>query len=70
MFRTPFKDAIEKSPVPTKGTGSGEYDKQEMPNTPSKSGNAFPALHRDTTFDGPKGTGPITRSPFKDAIEK
>jgi hypothetical protein len=67
-FKTPFKDAIEKSPVPTRGNG-GEYDKQEIPNTPARSGGAFPELYRDTTVSGTPG-GDTFKSPFKDAIEK
>ncbi len=68
-FKTPFKDAIEKSPVPQRGSSGGQYDKQEIANTPSKDGSAFPALHRDGKITGTPG-GNTFKTPFKDAIEK
>lgn len=68
MYKTPFSDAIEKSPVPTRGTNGGQYDSEEVPGGPGRTGGTLPELHRDN-FSGKPG-GNTFKSPFKDAIEK
>ena len=69
MYRTPFSDAVEKTFPTQKSPHGGEYDKQEIANTPSKDGSAFPALHRDGAIKGVPG-GNTFDSPFKDAVDK
>lgn len=68
---SPFKDAIESNPVPTRGSKGGQYDSQEVPDTPSRSGGMYPELHRDTavTSSGPSVSGPYDTL-FKDAVKK
>lgn len=68
-IKTPFSDAIEKSPVPTRGSHGGQYDSQEVPGTPGRDGGAYPELHRDGAITGTPG-GNTFKTPFKDAIEK
>lgn len=67
-IKTPFTDAIEKSPVPTKGSGGGSYDSQEVPGSPGRDGGLIPELHRDTRFGSPSKSGPV-KTPFKDAVD-
>jgi hypothetical protein len=69
FYKTPFSDAISPDAVPHKGTGPGEYDSTEVPNTPSRTGGMFPELHRDKHFSEPKLSGPYSKSPFKDAVD-
>ncbi len=68
---SPFKDAIESNPVPTRGSKGGEYGKQEVPDTPGRDGGMYPELHRDTavTSSGPSVSGPYDTL-FKDSIGK
>jgi len=68
MIKSPFTDAIEKNSVPTKGSTSGQYDSSEVPGGPSRTGGAIPELHRDNIAGAPSKSGPISKSPFKDAI--
>ena len=68
IIKTPFSDAIEDSPVPHKGTASGDYDASVVPDTPHRSGGMFPELTFDTHFGKPKTKGPNKKSPFKDAV--
>lgn len=69
MYKTPFSDAIEKSPVPTKGSSGGQYDTQEVPDTPSRSGGVFPELHRDGAITGTPG-GNTFDTLYKDKVGK
>lgn len=69
MFKTPFSDAIESSPVPTKGTGKGTYGSESGPGFPSRDGGLLPELNRDNVGGSPSHSGPIQRSPFKDAVK-
>jgi hypothetical protein len=71
-IKTPFGDALE-TVVPSRGSKGGEYDSQEVPDTPSRntSPNGFPELHRDTaaTSKSPsKDAISGTKTPFKDAV--
>lgn len=66
-IKTPFSDALEDR-VPVKGSGPGKYDAESVPDTPMRSGGMYPELTFDTHWDGPKKTGPIKDSPFKDAV--
>jgi hypothetical protein len=72
MYKTPFSDAIEKSPVPKKGSKGGEYDSKEFPDSPGRdtSPNGVAELHRDTavTSKSPSTNGMI-KTPFKDAVD-
>ena len=69
--KSPFTDAIEKSPVSSRGSKGGEYGKQEVPDTPGRDGGMYPELHRDTavTSSGPSVSGPYDTL-FKDSIGK
>ena len=69
MYKTPFSDAVESDFPSQKSPHGGEYDKQEVPDTPGKDGSAVTALHRDGAFTGTPG-GNTFKTPFKDAIEK
>ena len=69
-IKTPFSDAIESSPVPTKGSGPGKYDAESVPNTPMREGGMYPELTFDTHWGGPKNSGPVKDSPFKDQVGK
>lgn len=66
-IKTPFSDAIEKSPVPTKGSSSGTYGGSEVPGGPSRTGGAIPELHRDNIAGSPSTSGPLN-TPFKDKV--
>jgi hypothetical protein len=67
-YKTPFGDAVDSSPVPHKGSGSGSYDASSIPDTPNRDGGLIPELTFDTHWGEPKNSGPVTKSPFKDAI--
>lgn len=69
-FKSPFSDAIEKSPVPTRGSASGDYNAQTIPGVPSGDAGIVPELYFDTHFGDPKISGPITDCPFKDRVGK
>ena len=68
LIKTPFSDRIGADSVPTRGSGAGSYDSQEVPGTPSRDGGLIPELHRDGHFGQPSHSGPI-KSPFKDAVK-
>jgi len=67
--KSPFKDAIESNPIPTRGSKGGQYDSSEVPDTPGRSGGMYPELHRDTQFGNPSGSGPYS-TPYKDKVGK
>ncbi len=70
-IKTPFGDAVESTPVPHRGSGSGSYDTPCVPDTPSRDGGLVPELTYDTNFGAPsKSKGPITECPFTDAVGK
>lgn len=66
-IKTPFSDAIEKSPVPTRGTTGGQYDSTEVPGGPGRTGGMLPELYRDHTSGTPGGNA--IKTPFKDSVK-
>lgn len=70
MYKSPFSDAIQKDPIPSKGS-NGSYDTPCVPDTPARDGGLYPELTYDTNFGSPsKSSGPITDCPFNDAVGK
>ena len=68
-YDSPFKDTVGADSVPIKGSGSGEYDAATIPDTPHRDGGMYPELTFDTHWGGPKDSGPVKDSPFKDAVK-
>lgn len=66
--RSPFSDAVGPDTVPKRGSGKGEYDKPPAPGLPGRDGGMLDELTYDGHFGKPKDSGPIERSPFKDAV--
>ena len=68
---SPFSDAVGPDSVPTRGSKGGQYDSQEVPDTPSRSGGMYAELHRDTavTSSDPSLSGPYTHVLYKDAVK-
>lgn len=70
MYKTPFSDAIEKSPVPKTGSGSGKvYEQAEIPGGPTRTGGDIKELYRDNPpgSGAPSTSGPL-KTPFKDSV--
>lgn len=69
MYKTPFSDAIEKDPVPTRGSNGGKYDYNgNVPGVPGRDGGLLPELHRDGFSKEPSCDGPY-KTPFKDHVD-
>lgn len=69
-IKTPFSDRIEKSPVPTSGSGSGKiYEQGEFPGAPGRTGGDIKELYRDNPpGSGAPGTSGPYKTPFKDSV--
>lgn len=67
--RTPFSDAVGPSAVPQRGAGRKEYDREPNIGLPQREGGLLPEVYRDNVAGDPKLSGPIKRSPFKDAVK-
>lgn len=73
MYKTPFSDKVGLDSVPKRGTSGGQYDSQEVPNTPSRdvSPNGVAELHRDTAASsGSPSTSGLYKTQFNDAVGK
>lgn len=66
-YKTPFSDAIEKSPIPTTSSGKVSTSKNEVPDTPGRDGGMYPEVTRDTHWPAPSHNGTV-KTPFKDAV--
>lgn len=67
--KSPFSDAVGPDAVPHKGSGPGQYDSSEVPDTPSGDSHIVPELHRDTHWSDPKLSGPYKDVGYKDAVK-
>lgn len=67
--KSPFSDAIGPSAVPQRGSGSKTYDSEKGINLPQREGGLLPEVYRDNVAGDPKLSGPIKRTPFKDAVK-
>lgn len=68
MFRSPFSDAIEQSPVPKTSTGKVTYEQSEAPNVPGRTGGDIREIYRDNTQSGSPSTSGPYKTPFKDSV--
>lgn len=69
MFKTPFSDAIESSPVPKTGSGSKTYEQAESTGLPTRTGGELREVYRDNVAGSPSTSGPY-KTPFKDSVGK
>jgi len=68
-IKTPFSDAVGPSSVPKTGAGKKSYDKSPAPDLPGRDGGYLKEVTYDNVAGDPKlKGGPITKSPFKDAV--
>lgn len=66
---SPFSDAIGPDKVPQRGSGNKTYDNEKGINLPQREGRLLPEVFRDNVAGDPKLSGPITRTPFRDAVK-
>jgi hypothetical protein len=68
MYKTPFSDAIEKSPIPKTGSGKESYEEAQYPGAPGRTGGELKEVYRDNIAGDPSTSGPY-KTPFKDSVD-
>ena len=68
MYKTPFSDAIESTPVPKTSTGKVGYEQVEGPGLPTRTGGDISEVYRDKTESGSPSTSGPYKTPYKDAV--